>query len=119
MTDELSIQGRSIGSQNEYNVAAALDSLDMPYEYQYILGIAGVRGSQVIDFLVYTVPKPTPLFVHGEYWHKGKKAIEDELKLTEIAAMKRHLWADAVIIWGEECETVEDARNAVRNVLMI
>lgn len=119
MTDQQTIQGRSIGSQNEYNVAAALDSLNVDYEYQYIVGIAGVRGSQVVDFLVYTVPKPTPLFVHGEYWHKGKKAIEDEMKLAELSATMRNLWADPVIIWGEDCETVEDARSAVRAALLI
>jgi hypothetical protein len=119
VTDQLFIQGKSVDSQNEMNVAIALDSLDMTYEYKYILGIMHVRGSHQIDFLVHTVPKPTPLFVHGEYWHTGKHALEDEMKMAEITSLMKNHWADPVIIWGENCETVEDAREAVREVLQI
>ena len=114
---ELYIQGMKAGSQNEYNVSIALKIMRLSYEYQYIIGMFGTRGSQIIDFLVYTVPKPTPLFVHGEYWHKGKKAIEDQLKLSEIASTMHNLWFEPVIIWGEQCETVEDAVNNLRTLL--
>jgi hypothetical protein len=120
MTDEvLMVQGIIADSKNEYNVALALDSLDVSYEFQYIVGIAGVRGAQYIDFLVYTVPKPTPLFVHGEYWHTGKKAVEDDLKMAELTAVMHNLWADPVIIWGEDSDTFDDARAKLRELLMI
>jgi hypothetical protein len=117
MAEKIRIQGHSVGSQNEVNVAMALDQLNYTYEYQYLIGLTGVRGSKVIDFLVYTIPKPTPLFVHGEYWHKGKKAVEDELKLTEIATQSRNHWAEPKIIWGEDCETVEDAYKTLQKLL--
>lgn len=119
MTDQTRLQGVKIGSQNEANVAEALDKLELAYEYQYIVGLMGVRGSQIIDFLCYTVPLPTPLFVHGEYWHSGKLAAEDELKMHELMTMTRNKWAEPVIIWGEESETVEDAVNAIRKALML
>jgi len=118
VTEQAYIQGHSVGSVNEANVAIALDRLGFEYEYQKLFGMSGIRGSQVIDFLVYTLPKPTPLFVHGRYWHSGSRAAEDELKMAEMMSRMRNHWSDPVIIWEEECETVEDAVNAVRQELM-
>lgn len=119
MSDNPLIQGRSPGSTNEYNVAQALVQLGLDFEYQYMVGLKGVRGSQVIDFLVYTVPKPTPLFVHGRYWHTGKMAQEDALKMAELSSQTRGQWAEPVIIWEEDCENVEDAKVALKKELMI
>ena len=120
MTDQVTtIQGQYVSSVNEAYVAEALDVLGFTYQYQYQVGLTGVRGSQSIDFLVYTVPKPTPLFVHGRYWHTGKMALEDELKMAELTSKMRGHWAEPVIIWEEECESVEDAMNAVRKALLI
>lgn len=121
MAEPVIIQGHAAGSQNEINVADALDELEMDYHYQYQIGLPGIRGSQTIDFLVYTVPKPTPLFVHGRYWHTGRmgKKAEDELNAHELMTMTRNRWAEPVIIWDDECETVEDAVTAVRKVLML
>jgi hypothetical protein len=115
---EQTIQGQSVGSILELNVAIALDKLGFDYEYQYVFGLLGVRGSQVIDFLVYTLPKPTPLFIHGRYWHTGKLAAEDELKMAELTSRTRNHWAEPVIIWEEDCETEEDALTAVRRELI-
>lgn len=38
---------------NEYNVAKALDKLGYEYAYQKYLGVSGIRGTSIIDFLVY------------------------------------------------------------------
>lgn len=118
MSDQILIQGIAAGSTNEVNVAYALSKLELQFDYQYVYGIYGVRGSQIIDFLVYTVPKPTPLFVHGRYWHTGKRATEDKLKMAELESQTHRFWDTPVIIWEEDCETVDDAIEAVRKELM-
>ena len=116
-SDELVVHGTRVDSINEYNVAQALDKLNMDYEYQYIFGMAGIRGSQIIDFLVYTLPKPTPLFVHGEYWHSGKFAADEALKLADIDMRMRGTWAQSVVIWEHECEDEDQAFNSLREKL--
>jgi len=116
-TDELIIQGKPVDSVNEYNVGIALDRLGYEYEYQKYVGIPGVRGLIIVDFLVYTTPKPTPLFVHGEYWHSGRFRAESEFQQAALNQRMRGTWAEAVIIWEHQCETVEDAINALKNLL--
>ena len=103
------VKGIVVDSLNEANVAMALDRLEFDYAYQYDFGIRGVAGSQIIDFLVYTLPRPTPLFVHGEYWHTGGFAIEETIKMEQIKSTMRGTWADPKVIWGDQCETVDDA----------
>ena len=119
MSDEIRIQGHIPDSKNEINVAMALDELKLEYIFQYQVGMPGVRGSQVIDFLVYTIPLPTPLFVHGRYWHEGRMGAEDTLKMAELTSQSRGRWADPVIVWGEDTETVEDAKVALQKELML
>lgn len=114
---ELVVKGVKVDSINEYNCALALDSLKLEYAYQYFIGGAGLRGSQIIDFLVYSNPKPTPLFVHGEYWHGTTNLQETALKEADLNARMRGTWADAVIIWEHECETKESAAKAVKEKL--
>lgn len=116
-SDELIVHGIKVDSINEYNVALALDAMKLEYAYQYYFGEIGLRGLQIIDFLVYTDPKPTPLFVHGEYWHTATYSQETALKEMNLSARMRGTWAEPVIIWEHECETEEDALNAVRQRL--
>ena len=117
--DELTLNGIRVDSINEYNVGLALNKLGLEFAYQYYVGGAGIRGSQIIDFLVYTVPKFSPLFVHGEYWHGGQYAAETELKAGLINSKMRGVWNMAVVIWEHECETEEQAYNAVRAKLAV
>jgi len=119
MAEKVYIRGILAGSKEEVNVAVALDQLKLDYHYQRVVGLRGVRGTQIIDFLVFTVPKPTPLFVHGEYWHTGKKAVEDKLKIAELTVMMHNAWAEPVIIWEEDCQTVDDAKATLRKLLML
>lgn len=119
MADVTLIQGHIPDSQNEVNVSLALDKLEVEYIYQYQFGLQGVRGSQVIDFLVLIPPIPVPLFVHGRYWHGTKQEAEDQLKFAEIRSRSHGQWADPVIIWEEDSETVEDAFTTLRKLLMI
>lgn len=101
-------------SKNEYYVALALDKLNIDYIFQYQLGLSGLRGSQVIDFIVYN-PHPMAVFVQGEYWHNVRTQTEDQLKFA--AAEKMFGRGNVVELMGEETDTPEKALKAVREKL--
>ena len=112
------IQGQKPQSKDELMVAAALDKLDYDYIYQFeIFGGTHIRGGQVIDFLVFTVPLSTPLYVNGRYWHEGENRGEQDLKITEMEAATRGQFAKAVIIWDDEFNTVDEAMQLLRSRL--
>lgn len=112
------VRGIIVDSINEANVAMALDRMELDYEYQYNFGIQGVAGSQIIDFLVETSPRPTPLFVHGEYWHTGNYAINESIKMEQLKSVTRGTWADPKIIWGDESDTVDEAFVHLQTLLL-
>lgn len=115
--EDLIIQDQKVDSINEYNVGLALQKLNYEFDFQHYLGGHGVKGSIIVDFLVYTPLKPTPLFVHGEYWHKGPQAMNDELMIQSLQSRMHGVWNEPVIIWGNECDTEEDALAIVRKKL--
>lgn len=115
MTEEMTIQGQSVGSVNEYNVGIALSQSRLDYDYQYpIDGGRAVRGGQVIDFLVWIEPRPVALYVQGERWHKG--AFDLEATIKRVAAERRGF--EVVEIWEHECETPEDALRVVKERIL-
>ena len=78
------INGIQAGSSYEWNIALALWQLGWSFDYQVpIKGGRQVRGCQVIDFLVHTVPQETALRVQGSYWHRNN-ALE-EYKADDIS----------------------------------
>ena len=98
-------------TKNEFNVASALTYWKIPYHFHFeIYGGSGVRGGFVIDFLVEN-PFETPLEVFGEYWHIGAMAEEDRLKLDML---RSYFGYEPIIIWGDESDTIEDARDVVK-----
>ena len=106
------IHGEKPGSTLEWNVSQALDIMELDYEYQYQVGMPGVSGSQRIDFYVYTPGLPTPLLVHGRYWHTGIHADPlDDMKLAKLLGGRAR---KPVIIWEEDCGTVNDALTFLR-----
>jgi hypothetical protein len=111
------IQGRTPGSSLEWNVSQALDALGWSYRYQYSIagGSQGLPGGQVLDFLVYTPGLPTPLNVNGRYWHTGIHA--DPLDVMKIKGLMYNRVKDPLIIWEENCGTVEDATAFLRQKL--
>ena len=115
--EELIVHGIKVDSVNEYNVALGLDKMNLEYAYQYFLGGAGIRGSQIIDFLVYTDPKPTPLQIQGEYWHGGARGADEALKEADINARMRGTWAEVIMIYEHECETEEEAFKVLQEKL--
>lgn len=108
------IHGQTPGSTIEWYVSQALDRLHLNYEYQMPIGGGRLfRGGKVLDFLVYTVPYPTPLTVLGDYWHGGTK---DDVSL-ELAIIKRllgHNVRDAQPIWEHEARTADMAYSTLK-----
>ena len=115
--ESLTIHGIKIDSLPELYVARGLDKMNLEFAYQYFLGGAGLRGSQIIDFLVYTDPKPVPLQIQGIYWHTGARAADEALKEADINARMRGTWADVIMIYENECSTEEDAFNTLQEKL--
>ncbi|HPS40009.1 MAG TPA: hypothetical protein PL124_11385 [Candidatus Cloacimonadota bacterium] len=112
--ENLTIHGQPCASYNEWYVSKALDKLALIYHYQEPFGLRVARGSQIIDFLVMQAPKPTPLFVHGEYWHRGRMGIDEDLKVTEIDRRMRGYWNPSKIIWEHDCEDIDQAYNTLK-----
>lgn len=107
---ELVIQGQAAGSVNEWNVAQALNKMKVQYEYQYpVFGGTSTRGGQVIDFLLYVMPRPIPLYVQGEYWHNRKKETDDLYKMRMVEERFRGQFDPPMAIKESECETPEQA----------
>ena len=112
------VQGKSATSY-EYNVAKALETVDLPYMFQYqLFGGRARRGGIVLDFLVFTRPLSTPVFVNGGYWHSGQKRSEDELEQNLVFYYAKGEFQKPVIFWDEDCKTEEAALNAVRRELL-
>ena len=112
------IQGITPDSKEEYWVAIALQRLDIEFIYHFsIYGGKSFRGGQVIDFLVYTVPLPTPVFVQGEYWHGGTKNATTQFR---VAAAQRYFGGEAqppVEIWDYEIPDRETTYRVVKRKL--
>ena len=105
------IRGRAVGSSYEANVADALDALGWDYWYQYpVAGGRERRGGIVLDFLIWTRPAATPVWVNGRYWH-ARRAEQDRLQQAKIKSLLRFSSTDPLIMWDEDCETYDAAYN--------
>lgn len=105
------IQGRQPQSINEWNVYLALVRLHFEFTYQYpIDGGHALRGGQVLDFVLWSAPRPIALYIQGAYWHKGLMTTEDQLKQARVQKMG----FEVVDLEEAETETPELAYAAIR-----
>ena len=105
-------------SSNEYYVSLALDKLGLEYAFQ--MSVAGGKTLSfgiVVDFLVETVPLPTPVWVHGEYWHTGAEREKDLRQQDIVREYMQGSILEPVEIWGHESDTKEMAFSSVRRKL--
>ena len=108
------VQGKDATSY-EYNVAWALDKVELPYMFQFILlGGKAVQGGMVVDFLVPTDPLSTPVWVNGGFWHQGKRAAEDSYQQAVLYFVARGELNRPVTLWDPDCVTKEAALSAIR-----
>ena len=108
----------SKASKNELYVSQALETLDL--EYQFQVSIAGGRAMSfgiVLDFMVFTVPMPTPLWVHGEYFHMGARRQKDLRQQATVLEYHDGNLNEAVEIWGDQSDNKERALASVRRKL--
>lgn len=106
------VHGRMPDSKNEYFVALALNKLGYEYLFQKVIGMGGVRGSQVIDFVVFTGGASKAVFVQGEYWHSRKTESEDTIK--HVIAAQIYGAGNVIDLMGDETDTPENALKAVK-----
>lgn len=110
------IDGRSPGSVNEWNFFVGLLKDNIDYIYQYQVGIAGTRGSQEIDFVVFGAgPATAACFIQGSYWHN--RVTEGEDRLKHEAARDSFGEGNVFDFTEEETATPEAARAARRKKL--
>lgn len=104
----------------EYNVALALEKVGLTFVFQLSsMGGRNFRGGIVLDFLVETRPLPTPLWVHGEYWHMGKRRTIDLMQQATLFMFMAGEWAMGRVLWGEDVATPEAALLAVKKEFLL
>ncbi len=112
-----SIQG-SKATDIEFYVSLALIKLELDFKFQHPIGGGrGRRGGIVLDFKVFTVPKPTPLDIRGEHWHQPRQQVEDDLFLA--LGVKQEDYLPPVVIYGGELQTPEQAYSTVKRELRV
>lgn len=114
------VQGIMPDSKEEFWVALALYKLKIDFVFQYqLFGGRKYRGGQVIDFWVYTMPLPTPIFVQGWYFHyaTAEKAARSKLNLMYLEARLTGKAMKPVEILDIEIPTPDDAYMVVRRKL--
>lgn len=104
-------------SSYEYNVSLALDYYGLDYLFQVSYwGGRALSGGIVLDFLVFTSPLQTPIWVNGDYWHQADNA---QLELYQQALLSSFgNTAQPVILWGQDCDTEEAAKNSIKKKVL-
>ena len=114
------VQGIMPDSKEEYWVALALYKLKIDFVFQYqLFGGRKYKGGQVIDFWVYTMPLPTPIFVQGWYFHysTAEKASKSKLNLMYLESRLSGKAMKPVEILDIEIPTPDDAYIVVKRKL--
>ncbi|MFA5378409.1 MAG: hypothetical protein WC455_21825 [Dehalococcoidia bacterium] len=82
------VQGITPDSVEEWRTALALDTLKLRYDFQKAVGGGRggkqYKGGQVIDFMVYTFPMPTPVSVEGAYFHGKNRKLEEAYQWSKL-----------------------------------
>lgn len=114
--DGYRVQG-SRASSYEYFFALALEKYGLGYMFQVdYFGGRRLRGGIVLDFLVFTVPFPTPVYINGEYWHGTERRDIDFIQQLMIRSMGG--FNEGKEYWGQDVGTQELAEQTVRKDLV-
>lgn len=115
------IEGQRANSREEWRVANALWKLKFDFSFQVpVAGGRRFRGGFVLDFLVDTVPSPTPINVNGRYWHKGLMSPDERFKVIQLDFLCREEFGSGPLVelWGEDLQNMDMAFEHVRAVLL-
>ena len=107
------IQGHAVASKEEVWVSNSLTKYGWEYIYQQpFFGGRSWSGGFVVDFIVFTVPLHTPLWVNGEYWHSSAQAERD--RLNQLLLRSRvHGYAESKTLWGEDLIDQEETDKSI------
>jgi hypothetical protein len=114
------VQGIMPDSKEEFWVALALYKMHIDFVFQYqLFGGRKYKGGQVVDFWVYTMPLPTPIFVQGWYFHyaTAEKAARSKLNLMYLESRLAGKAMKPVEILDTEIPTPDDAYIVVKRKL--
>lgn len=113
------VQGQMPDSKEEYWCALALYRLRLKFDFQkQVMGGRAGRGGQVVDFWVYTAPKPTPIYIQGDYWHYANgKTYESQLKIAKLKSYYGNSIMEPVEILTSETPTPDIMYQRVRREL--
>ncbi len=104
------IYGRKPASKQEWFTAVGLWQIGWPFRYQIPIRGGRLPGGQILDFLVATQPRGTPLQVFSNYYHSAEITSEDTFKLQVIA---EEFGAFPVVFWSIDLQTPEMAIDLV------
>jgi hypothetical protein len=108
------IHGQEPGSLEELRTARALEKYGWNYDYQVsYFGGRRIAGGIVLDFLVFTVPLPTPVPVYGSYWHGSRQAERDKLQELLLQASFHNQLAPMISFTEDMVDTQELADASV------
>ena len=115
------VQGQMPDSKEEWWCALALWRLKLDFVFQkQVMGGRTGRGGQVVDFWVYTAPKPTPIYIQGDYWHYAEgRAAESKLKIAKLKSYYGMSIAEPVEILTSTTPTPDAMYETVRRVLRV
>lgn len=108
------IDGRNPGSKYEWYTALALWGADIGFQYQVPVFGGKVSGGQVVDFLIATLPLPTPLFVDGQHWHEGQLAKEDVFKRDYLDHFYTGKWMPHQTLFGPQVSSKDAAAASIK-----
>jgi hypothetical protein len=93
------INGVKAGSAEEWRISLSLTKMKKDFVYQYPILGGRIAGGQILDFLVYTPPLPTPVMVQGTYWHGGTKSAQTEYNMAAVDNFFAGQARPAVAVW--------------------
>lgn len=112
--ERMELQGTIVDSVEEYNFGIALEKFCFGYYFQWFHWYGTpFPGNIVPDFIVLTKPRPTPVFIDGDYWHSGSKRERDKAFRLQIFATMGGQLAQYVEIDADLLTKPEDAENEV------
>lgn len=106
------IQGKRAYETEWFTYQALLRAGYKPSDIQFQVGFGGGRnfkGGYIVDFIVNTQPLPTPIWVHGEYWHSGEIASQDFIKQMRLLEEGNGAFNEPIVLWGNQVTDVDMA----------
>ncbi len=117
-TTAYQIQGKEATSY-EYNFGLALEHYKIDYLFQvWYWGGRTTLGGMVLDFLVFTQPRPTPVFINGKYAHSGERQKTDFLQQSMLNTGMAGEFNPVKVYWADDVVPYEAAQNTVRRDLL-